>query len=93
MSAPESRPPVWPVDSVAGGTLLIEAVDDVDLVLQRLERSERFAELHIGSAALRIPMLLVDAVTHEQHGEALRIGNRFRLSEAGQGIEPAAAPW
>ena len=37
------------VDSQARCALLEQAVNHVDLVLQRLERLQRFAELHFGA--------------------------------------------
>ena len=53
MGTPESRLPVCAgMDALARGRLVEEAVDDVDLVLERLERLQGFAELHLGARAL-----------------------------------------
>src|SRR5688572_4338640 len=60
------------MDADANGHLIEETVDDVDLVLERLERLQRFAELHLGALAACPPVIAVDAVAHEQHAEALR---------------------
>ena len=43
------------VNALAGGALVEEAVNHVDLVLQRLQRRQRLAELHVGARTLRRP--------------------------------------
>src|SRR5437762_1908134 len=42
-----------------------ETVDDIDLLLERLERHQRFAELHFIARALCVPMILIDAIAEE----------------------------
>ncbi len=41
-------------------------------VLDRLQRLEALAELHVRALALGPPVIAVDAVAHEHHGKALR---------------------
>src|SRR5690242_10114226 len=60
------------MDAGAHGRAMEEAVDDVDLVLDRFQRLEGSAKLHVLARALRPPMMAVDAVAHKKHGEALR---------------------
>ncbi len=60
------------MDARPDGRLVEQAVDHVDLVLQRLERLERSAQLHHAAAPARPPVVAVDAVAHDQHGEPLR---------------------
>ena len=55
----------------ARGRLVEQAGDDVDLRLDRLQRLERLAELHLRALPLGPPVLGVDAIAHEQDGEAL----------------------
>ena len=77
------------VNALAGGALVEQAVDHVDLVLQRLQRRQGLAELHVGARALGAPVILVHAVAHEQDAEALREGGRRRgVGERGQRFEP-----
>ena len=59
------------MDAHAGGRLVEQAVDDVDLRLERLQRRQDLAELHLGARPFRPPAAGIDAVAHEQHGEAL----------------------
>src|SRR5207245_990328 len=63
---------LWRMDSQADSALLEQAVNHVDLVLQRLERLQRLAEFHAGARTLCVPMILVYAVAHEQNRETLR---------------------
>ena len=60
------------MDADAGRGLVEQAVDDVDLRLDRLERLQRLAQLHRGAAALGRPGIRIDAVALEDDGEALR---------------------
>ena len=59
------------VDADAGRRLVEQAVDDVHLGLERRQRLEALAQLHLGAGALGPPVVAVDAVAHEQHGEPL----------------------
>jgi predicted DNA-binding protein (UPF0278 family) len=52
----------------------------IDLVLQRFERGQRLAELHVRSRALGVPMIFVHAIPHEDDGEALRKSTSARCS-------------
>ena len=78
----------------ADGRLVEQAVDDVDLRLERLQRLEALAQLHLGARALGPPVVAVDAVAHEQHGEAFREGGRGvrpvrrRTAPDGQRLQP-----
>ena len=60
------------VNALAGGVLVEEAVDDVDLLLQRLERRQAQTERHVVAGSFGAPVILVHAVAHEEHGEPLR---------------------
>jgi hypothetical protein len=51
------------------GGLVEQAVDDVDLVLDRLQGREALAELHRFTRTLGPPVIAVDAVAHEENGE------------------------
>ncbi len=62
------------VDADAGRVLVEQAVDDVDLGLQRRQRLQARAQLHVGAGALGPPVRRVDAAAHEQRGEPLRAG-------------------
>ena len=64
------------VDADARGGAVVEAADDIQLGAKRLQRLQRFAQLHLGPGALGPPMLAVDAIAHEHGGESLRIGRR-----------------
>ena len=73
------------MDALAGQRLDIEAVDHIDLLLERLQRLQRLAELHVGALAFGAPMILVDAAAQEHHAEALgEVGGRGRI---GQGVD------
>ena len=77
------------VNAMTDSPLVEEAVNHVDLMLQRLKRREGLAEHHIGSRALGVPMILVHSIPHEQNSETLREGSRGRgVSESGKGLEP-----
>ena len=58
------------VDADADGGLVEQAIDVVDLSFERLQGLEAFAELHVGAGALGPPVVAVDAVAHEEDGEA-----------------------
>ena len=60
------------MNALAGSPLVEEAVNHVDLVLQRLQRRQGLAELHIGARTLSAPVILVDAIAHEQNRETFR---------------------
>ena len=80
------------MDALTGGVLVEEPVDHVDLLLQRLERRQAQAELHVGARSFGAPVILVHAVAHEEHREPLRERRaRRRRRERGQGIEPRQA--
>ena len=49
----------------AGGILVEQAGDDVDLFFDRLERCQALAELDLFAAALGAPVVWVDATSHE----------------------------
>ena len=55
----------------AGGRFVEQAGDDVQLRLERRQRLEALAQLHLVAGALRPPVLRVDAAAHEQRGEPL----------------------
>ena len=78
------------VDARPDGRLVEQAVDHVDLVLHRLERLERSAQLHRGAASARPPVVAVDAIAHDQHGEPLRklAGPVVRRRVERQRLEP-----
>src|ERR1043166_8581097 len=77
------------MDSEPHGALLEKSVNDVDLALEGLERGERFAQRHIRSRTLRIPMVLVDAVAHEHDSQPLGICGRARsLAEHWKRLQP-----
>ncbi len=66
------------MDALTGRRLVEQPVDDVDLVLEGLERRERLAELHVGAIAGRAPMVFIDAASHEHDAEALGEGRGGR---------------
>ena len=76
------------VDALARRVLVEEAVDDVDLLLDRLERRQAQAELHVVSRSGGAPVVLVDAVAHEEHSEALGERRARCCCERGQRLEP-----
>ena len=51
--------------------LLNRPLNDVQLGLERRQRLERFAQLHLLAGAFGPPVIGVDAAAHEQRGEAL----------------------
>jgi len=72
------------MDALVGQGFDIQAVDDIDLLFQRLQRLQRLAELHVSARARGAPVILVDAATQEHHAKALgEIGRRRRR----QGID------
>ena len=77
------------VNALAGRPLVEQAVNHVDLMLQRLKRRQGLAELHIGSRTLGAPMILVHAIPHEQNRETFREGGwRGGIGESRKGLEP-----
>jgi hypothetical protein len=82
------------VNADAGRRLVEEALHEIDFCLHRRKRRERFTELHLCPGAAGGPVFLVDAIRHEQHGEALGRGGwhagfreRFRAPHR-DGLEP-----
>ena len=90
MRAGEQAAGLRRVNALAGGALVEQAVDHVDLVLQRLERLQRLAELHLGARALGAPVILVDAVAHEQHARSASgtAPATCGVGESGKRLEP-----
>ncbi len=90
MCAPESRLPVCAgMNALAGQRLDVEAVDHIDLLLQRLQRLQRLAELHGGARAFGAPVIFVDAAAQEHHAEALgESGWRRRIGEGVERFQP-----
>ena len=76
------------VNALTGGPLVEEAVNHVDLMLQRLERRQGLAELHIGARTLGAPMILVDAIAHEQNRETFREGGGDGVRRKREGLQP-----
>ena len=66
------------MDADARGVLVEQAGDDVQPRPERGQRLEALAQLHVGARPLGPPVLGVDAVAHEQGGEALRRRGRRR---------------
>src|SRR3569833_3887855 len=60
------------VDADAGRRLVAQAVDDVDLALQRFQRLQAGAELHGVALTLGPPASRADTRAHELHDEPLR---------------------
>ncbi len=82
------------VNALAGQRLDVEAVDHVDLLLQRLQRLQRLAELHGGAVAFGAPMILVDAAAQEHHAEALGEMRTPMAYRPRRSATPArAGPW
>jgi hypothetical protein len=66
------------VNADAGGGFVEQAVNNVELGLERRERLERFANLHLAAAARGRPVVGVDSAGHEERGEALgKCGSRI----------------
>ena len=61
--------PGWMPTPVDG--LLNRPVMKFSFVLERLQRLQALAQLHLGAGALGPPVVAVDAVAHEQHRQAL----------------------
>src|SRR5690242_7132161 len=59
------------MNAMPRGPLMEQAMTHIDLVLDRLERLQRLAELHLRPRTLGAPVILIHAVPHEEHGEAL----------------------
>ncbi len=68
------------MNALTGQRLDIQAVDHIDLLLQRLQRRQRLAELHVGALAFGAPVILIDAVAQEHHAEALGESRRRGVS-------------
>ena len=82
------------VNALARRALLEQAMNHVDLVLQRLERLQRLAELHLGARALGAPVILVDAVPHEDDAESLREScPRWLPPQSTAATRARAEPW
>ena len=60
------------VDALARERLDVKTVDHVDLLLQWLQRLQRFAELHGSALAFRAPMIFVDAVPQKDYAKSFR---------------------
>src|SRR4051812_20043770 len=60
------------VNAQAGRGLVEQAINDIDLALQRLEGRERLAEFHVSSRALSAPVILVYAAAEEHHSKSFR---------------------
>ena len=89
MRAGEQASGLRRVNALAGGGLIEQAVDHVDLVLQRFERRQSLAELHVGARAFGAPVFLIDAVAHEHDPEALREdGGSGGIAERRQRFQP-----
>src|SRR5713226_3422832 len=71
--------------------LVEEAVDDVDLFLQRLQRLQSLAQLQVFARSLRPPMIPVDSVAHEHNGKAL--GKRSRGAGFSSPNRQRFQPW
>src|SRR5215813_7426934 len=64
-------------------------MDHVDLALQRFERRERLAQLHLRTRSLGSPVILVDAATEKDYSKSFR--ERFGAggrSLGGERFEP-----
>ena len=76
------------VNAMSRGRLIVEAVDDVDLFLQRFKRQESLAELDILALTFSGPVVVVDAATHKQGCEAFREFGLPGGGESAQRFEP-----
>src|SRR5262249_49389191 len=68
--------------------LIKETMDDIDLLLQRLEGRQSLAELHFVSRALRPPMILIDSIAEENDPEPFRERADAGRSLGGEGLQP-----
>jgi len=59
------------MDALIGQGFDIQAVNDIDLLFQGLERLQRLAELHVGAVAFGAPVIFVHAAAQEHNAETL----------------------
>src|SRR5437660_6320690 len=79
------------VNAYTNRRLVEEAVDDVDLFLQRLQRLQSLAQLEVRARSLSPPMIPVDSVAHEHNGKAL--GKRSRGAGFSSANRQRFQPW
>ena len=76
--------------------LVEEAVDDVDLLFSGSSGSSVLLSFMAAPAPSAAPVILVDAVAQEHHGEALALGGRPPapgIGEKRRAMQATAAPW
>src|SRR5277367_176294 len=77
------------MNALTGSRFVEQAVNDVDLSLQRFEGLQRLAEHHVGAISSCAPMIFIDAASHEHHAEALGKSRRgWRVSQRVERLEP-----
>src|SRR5262249_5396626 len=77
------------MNALAGKSLYVESIKNVDFLFEGLQRHQRFAELHRRTLTLGTPMILVDAAAEKHYAKPLRKGRRRRrIGKSIQGCKP-----
>src|SRR5436309_14212060 len=77
------------MNAVPGGFFVKEAIDHIDLVLDRFQRFKGLLQLHRSAVTFRSPVVFIHSVSHKENGESLR---KSRIGR-GRGRCERFEPW